>query len=263
MSNSSLVTHIKLSPNCSKPRLDKIDSIVIHHMAGVLSAEQCGNVFASTSRQASSNYGVDSNGNVGLYVDESNRSWATSSPAIDNRAVTIEVSNDGEPNWHVSDKALKKTIELCADICKRNGIKKLNYTGDKSGNLHMHRWYAATSCPGDYLASKFPYIANEVNKIINKNGDELNMTQYEELKKIIANQQENINKQQKEIDELKKKTNPMIYNYIDDNMPSWARPTITKLVKKGNLKGNEKGELGLTDEMIRIYVTNDRAGLYD
>ena len=256
MSNSSLVTYTKLSPNCSRPRLDKIDSIVIHHMAGVLSAEQCGNVFASTSRQASSNYGVDSNGNVGLYVDESNRSWATSSPAIDNRAVTIEVSNDGEPNWHVSDKALKKTIELCADICKRNGIKKLNYTGDKSGNLHMHRWYAATSCPGDYLASKFSYIAEEVNKILNKNGDELSMTQYEELKKTIADQQ-------KEIAELKKKTNRMIYNYIDDNMPSWARPTITKLVNKGILKGDEKGELGLTDEMIRIYVTNDRAGLYD
>lgn len=167
MSNSALVTYKRLSPNCTKPRNHKIDRIVIHHMAGKLTVQQCGAVFASSSRQASSNYGVDSNGKVGMYVEEKNRSWATANAAIDHRAVTIEVANSKTGgNWPVSAKALKKTIELCADICKRNGIKKLIYTGDKTGNLHMHCWYAATSCPGPYLKGKFSYIAKEVNKLL-------------------------------------------------------------------------------------------------
>ena len=167
MSNSPLVTYKRLSPNCTKPRNHKIDRIVIHHMAGKLTVQQCGAVFASSSRQASSNYGVDSNGKVGMYVEEKNRSWATANAAIDHRAVTIEVANSKTGgNWPVSSKALKKTIELCADICKRNGIKKLTYTGDKKGNLHMHCWYAATACPGPYLKGKFSYIAKEVNKLL-------------------------------------------------------------------------------------------------
>ncbi len=79
--------------------------------------------------------------------------------------ITIEVANDsGDPDWHVSDAALEATIKLCVDICKRNGIDKLNFTGDKSGNLTMHKYFAATGCPGPYLSSKFPYIASEVNK---------------------------------------------------------------------------------------------------
>lgn len=167
MSNSSLVNYTKISPNKST-RSGKISKITIHHMAGNLTVEQCGEVFAPSSRKASSNYGVGTDGRVGMYVPENYRSWATSSSANDNIAVTIEVANDGGANWHVSDKALQKTIELCADICKRNGIKKLNFTGDKNGNLTMHKWFAATACPGPYLESKFGYIADEVNKILSE-----------------------------------------------------------------------------------------------
>jgi hypothetical protein len=166
MSNSPFVDVKIISPNSTNPRRGKIQKITIHHMAGNLTAQECGNVFKPKSRMASSNYGVDSMGRVGLYVEEKNRSWASSSAENDNVAVTIEVANDGGANWHVSDKALKKTIELCADICRRNGIKKLNFTGDKKGNLTMHRYFAATNCPGPYLASKFPYIASEVNKLL-------------------------------------------------------------------------------------------------
>lgn len=165
MSNSSLVNYTKLSPNHSSRNGHKISKITIHHMAGNASVETCGNIFASSNRQASANYGVDSNGRVGLYVDEAYRSWASSNRANDEVAVTIEVANDEYGgNWHVSDTALQKTIELCVDICKRNGIKQLNFTGDKNGNLTMHKYFIATACPGPYLASKFPYIAAEVNK---------------------------------------------------------------------------------------------------
>ena len=168
MSNSSLVNHVHLSPNYTAMSNKKNEVIVIHHMAGKLTVEQCGNVFAPSSRKASSNYGIDGNGRIGLYVEEKNRSWATSSRAIASRAITIEVANSvAGGNWPVSDKAMASLINLCVDICKRNGIKKLNYTGDKNGNLQMHKWYAATGCPGAYLESKFPYIANEVNKRLN------------------------------------------------------------------------------------------------
>lgn len=164
MSKSKLVDYTKISPN-SSARTAKISKITIHHMAGNLSVEACGNVFQTTSRQASSNYGVGTDGRIGLYVDESRRAWTSSNRDNDNVAVTIEVANDQiGGNWHVSDKALEATIALCVDICQRNGIKKLNFTGDKSGNLTMHKWFASTLCPGPYLESKFPYIATEVNK---------------------------------------------------------------------------------------------------
>lgn len=168
MSNSPLVNYTRISPNSNNPRKDKIRKITIHHMAGNLSVETCGNIFAASSRGASSNYGIGSDGRVGMYVEEKNRSWCSSSPSNDHQAITIEVANDGgAPNWHVSDTALNKLIELCVDICKRNGIAQLNYTGDSSGNLTRHNMFKATTCPGPYLQSKFPYIASEVNKRLN------------------------------------------------------------------------------------------------
>ena len=165
MSNSPLVSYTKISPNSNNPRNKPITKITIHHMAGNLSIESCGNIFAKASRKASSNYGIGSDGRIGMYVEEKNRSWCSSSAANDNQAITIEVANDGgAPNWHVSDKALASLIDLCTDICKRNGIVRLNFTGDASGNLTQHNYFAATACPGPYLKSKFHYIANEVNK---------------------------------------------------------------------------------------------------
>lgn len=173
MSYSNLVKYVKISPNSSNPRGKKIDAIVIHHMAGNATIEACGNIFADPKRQASSNYGIGTDGRIACYVEEENRSWCSGSGEIDHRAITVEVANcSGSPNWEVSDKALESLISLCADICKRYGFK-LNYTGDKSGNLHMHKWYQATSCPGAYLASKFPYIAEEVNKRIKEKTDDV------------------------------------------------------------------------------------------
>mgnify|MGYP002764148160 FL=1 len=136
----------------------KIDKITIHHMAGNATLANC--CTSVQARGGSCNYCIDSNGKVGVMVDEKYRSWCSSNRANDMRAVTIEVANDsGEPNWHVSKKAMAALIKLCVDICKRNGIKKLNYTGNTSGNLTMHKWFEATGCPGPYLSGKFGYIA--------------------------------------------------------------------------------------------------------
>ena len=163
MSNSPLVNYVKLSPHYDSRDGKKITDITIHHMAGNLTVEQCGQVFQT--RPASSNYGIDTRGRVGMYVEEKYASWANSNFASNQRSVTIELANDRTGgNWHVSDTAINKCIELCVDICRRNGIKRLNFTGNTSGNLTAHRMFTATACPGDYLYSKFNYIANEVNK---------------------------------------------------------------------------------------------------
>lgn len=170
MTNSPLVNYTKRSPMCNSPRNHRIDTITIHHMAGNLSAETCGQVFQT--RQASSNYGVDSNGRVGLYVDEGDRSWASANPANDHRAVTIEVANcGGAPDWPVSDAAYDKLIDLVADICRRNGIPRLVWSGDRADrvghrngcNMTVHRDFMATSCPGPYLLARMPQIAVDVN----------------------------------------------------------------------------------------------------
>lgn len=164
MANSSLATWkwSGSTSNCDI-RDHVIDTITIHHMAGNLSLEQC--CSSVIGRNASCNYCIDSSGRVGVMIDEKKRAWTSSNPANDMRAVTIEVANNsGTPDWTVSDEAMKSLISLCADICKRNGISKLNYTGSTSGNMTMHKWFAATDCPGPYLSSKFKYIQDEVNK---------------------------------------------------------------------------------------------------
>lgn len=164
MSNSSLVTHVCRVNNYT-PMTNKVNrKITIHHMAGNLSLATCDNVFGGT-RQASANYAIDSDGRVGLYVDEKNRAWTSSSYANDSQAVTIEVANDTlAPNWTVSDKAMTTLILLCVDICKRNGIPKLVFTGDQTGTLTYHYMFANTACPGPYIKSKTAFICNEVNK---------------------------------------------------------------------------------------------------
>lgn len=170
MSNSPLVNYVRISPNSTNPRNKKIKKITIHHVAGIMSVEALGNEFSKVSRQKSANYGIDSNGRIGLYVEEKNRAWTSGNRENDNEAITIEVSNDENGGqWHVSDKALARLIDLCVDICQRNpDIGYLNFTGDKTGNLTMHKYFQATVCPGPYLESKFPYIAEEVNKRLKK-----------------------------------------------------------------------------------------------
>lgn len=144
-------------------------------MAGDLSVESCGNLFAKSSRQASSNYGIGSDGRIAMYVEEKDRSWCSSNKSNDHRAITIEVANDGgaETGWHISDKAYNALIALLVDICKRNDIKKLLWKADKSligkvdkQNMTVHRWFAAKACPGDYLYNLHGQIAKEVNEIL-------------------------------------------------------------------------------------------------
>lgn len=165
--NSSLVSYTQISPNRNSPRNQPITKITIHHMAGVMSVEQFGNLVANPAREMSANYAIGNDGCIGLFCEEKDRSWCSSSPWNDNRAITIEVSNDvnGEP-WSISDKAYESLIKLCADICKRNGIKTLEFTGDRNGSLTFHYMFAPTACPGAWIKNHTQEICNKVNALL-------------------------------------------------------------------------------------------------
>ena len=126
----------------------KIVKITPHHCVGNLSIEALGGLWQNPSRRASSNYGIGTDGRIGCYVQEENRSWCSSSAANDNQAITIEVANDGgaDTNWHVSDTAVNSLINLMVDICKRYGIKSMNFTGNANGNLTLHKYFTSTAC---------------------------------------------------------------------------------------------------------------------
>ncbi len=172
--NSPLVSYTKISPNKTGPRNHKIDTITIHCVVGQCSVETLGEIFAKESRQASSNYGIGADGRIGMYVEEKDRSWCSSNAANDHRAITIEVASDTTHPYKVNDKAYAALLDLLTDICKRNGIKKLLWKGDKSligqvdkQNMTVHRWFANKSCPGDYLYNRHGEIAAEVNRRLN------------------------------------------------------------------------------------------------
>lgn len=174
MSNSPLVSFTKLSPNHYGLRPQKIDTITPHCIVGHLNLQTLGSIFAKPSSKASSNYGIDDQGRIGMYVEEKNGSWCTSSKSNDQRAVTIEIASDKSHPYKITDKALQGFVDLSVDICKRNGIPKLLWKADPKlvgqvdkQNITVHRWFANKSCPGDYIFGQLDEIAAEVNKKLN------------------------------------------------------------------------------------------------
>ena len=171
--NSSLVSFTQLSPNHSGQRTHAIDRITPHCVVGQCSVETLGRIFLPTSRQASCNYGIGEDGRCGMYVEEKNRSWCSSSNANDQRAVTIECASDATAPYAFKDVVYQKLITLCIDICKRNGKKKLLWLGDKNKTLNyspaademvltVHRWFANKSCPGDWMYARMGDLATKV-----------------------------------------------------------------------------------------------------
>lgn len=226
--NSPLVSYIKISPNRTSPRNHVIDTITIHCVVGQVSVESLGGVFSPTSRKASCNYGIGYDGRIGMYCEEKDRSWCSSSRTNDNRAITIEVASDTKHPYKVTDAAYKALIELCADICSRNNIKELKWRGDKSligqvdkQNMTVHRWFdPKKSCPGDYLYNRHYDIAEQVNK------------------KLRAKESQNTPAPQPPV--------------VKDNTPdAWAVDAVNNAVKRGILYGDETGNYKLHNECTR------------
>ena len=189
--NSSLVSYTKLSPNHSGQRTHSIDRITPHCVVGQCSVETLGNIFLPTSRQASCNYGIGVDGRVGMYVEEKNRSWCSSSSANDQRAVTIECASDTAEPYAFKDVVYQKLITLCVDICKRNGKKKLLWLGDKDKTLSyepksdemvltVHRWFANKSCPGSWMYARMGDLAAKVTAQLGGGASEDTETEYPE-----------------------------------------------------------------------------------
>lgn len=186
--NSSLVSYTKISPNRTKNRNHAIDTITIHCVVGQCSVETLGNIFAPESRQASSNYGIGTDGRIGMYCEEKDRSWCSSNAANDHRAITIEVASDTTHPYAVNDKAYAALIDLCVDICQRNGIAKLVWSTNKNErvnhlngcNMTVHRDYANKSCPGDYLYERHSAIAEAVNARLNATVEDTTENTYPE-----------------------------------------------------------------------------------
>lgn len=177
-----MVVYTKLSPNHSGQRTHAIDRITPHCVVGQCTAEGLGEWFEKTSTQASSNYGIDKDGRVGMYVEEKNRSWCSSSNANDQRAITIECASDTMEPYAFRDIVYKRLIELCIDICKRNGKNKLIWFGDKDKTLNyspksgemiltVHRWFANKSCPGNWMYARMGDLAEKVTKALQGSSD--------------------------------------------------------------------------------------------
>lgn len=276
MSNSSLISYTWLSPNCCIPREEPVRKITIHHAAGVVSVETLGAIFASTSRGASANYGIGSDGRVGLYVDEANRAWTSNSVSNDCQAITIEVSNDtnSDDNWHVSDLVLSRLIELCVDICKRYNIKRLDYTGDATGNLTRHNMFAATTCPGPYLQSKFPYIAEQVNERLEADEPMTKSEKqaFEALQKTVETLEKQNATLQQDLESLRKKVDPCITSVNWDEHITGAMggkeavAMIHDLKAHGDFNGKDSSHYALSEQMTRLmlifYRILNRLGLY-
>jgi len=160
MTYSPLTSVAIMSPNHSGSRLNPISKITIHHMAGNLSIETCGNVFLNPNKQASSNYGIGSDGRIACYVEEEDHPWTSANWENDDRAITIEVANsESGGDWPISQAAYASLIRLCADICNRYGIYPY-YDGTPSATLTEHCMFVATNCPGPTIH------AMQVNHVI-------------------------------------------------------------------------------------------------
>lgn len=233
MSNSPLVNYTRLSPNHSGKRTHTVDRITPHCVVGQCSVETLGNIFAPTSREASCQYGIGSDGRIGLYCDEANRSWCSSSNENDQRAITIECASDTTAPYAFNTTVYNKLIDLCVDICKRYGKTKLLWFGDKAKTLSynpaademvltVHRWFANKSCPGDWMYSRMGDLAEKVTA---------------RLKPTIIEEEEEMTQE---------KFNQMMNNYMTDlasKNTTWAQEYLDWAKDNGIMVGDDKGRM--------------------
>lgn len=236
--NSPLVNYTQISPNRTSPRNHVIDTVTIHCVVGQCSVETLGNIFAPASYKASSNYGIGPDGRIGMYVEEKDRSWCSSSGSNDNRAITIEVASDTTSPYKVTDAAFNSLIKLLADICKRNNIKSLKWKADKNlighpeeQNMTVHRWFnTAKSCPGEYLYNKHYEIAEKVNQLLGVEEEDEDMTQ--------------------------ERFNEMMNNYLlelaQKDASGWSIEARNWAENSGLVKGDEKGR-----KMYKKFMTRE------
>ena len=151
-------------------RTKPISVLIPHHNAGVASGENVASFLNTTTRVVSANYVIGQEGEIFETLDESFEPYTTGDRGIDGKGVTFELVNSTPaPEWKITDETFDALVELSIDICKRNGIKEVNYTGDKKGNINLHEWYHQTNCTGPYVKNLMPEYASRVNEGLNVN----------------------------------------------------------------------------------------------
>lgn len=239
MTNSPLAVVKMPSPNHSGQRGHAIDRITPHCVVGQCTAESLGAWFAKTSTQASSNYGIDKDGRIGLYVDEKNRSWCSSNVANDDRAITIECASDTFDPYRMNEVVFESLIRLCIDICKRYNKIKLLWFADKNIALGyipkenemvltVHRWFANKSCPGDWLYNRLGELATKVTDALEEE-DDMTQEKFNEMMETWINEQAN-----------------------KETTASWSTEARTWAEQNGFVQGDEKGR-----KMYKKYITRE------
>lgn len=245
--NSPLATYTKISPNKTKNRTHSIDRITPHCVVGQVTVEALGDLFAKSSRGASSNYGIGKDGKIALYVEEKDRSWCSSNASNDHRAVTIEVASDTYDPYAITDTAYEALVDLCEDICKRNDKDTLLWFGDKNKTLNytpkanemvitVHRWFAAKACPGDYIYNRLGQIAQEVTKRLNKtveDDEEMTQEKFEEMMAVYMEKR------------------------AKDKVSDWAEESMKKAKAAGVTDAERPRSWCTRDEVVTML---DRAG---
>ena len=180
------IRYIQAKNHVGRHRTKKISKIVIHHGVTTWNGLAFANYFKTTDRLVNANYVIGDDGAIYCCLKEEYRPWTTGH-LVDEESITIEVANtEFKEPWRISDKAMDSLIQLVYDISKRYSLLPITFTNDKSGTLQMHKWYSATSCPGTYLSSKFPYIAEQVNLKDRKNFHRVQTGAYREKYKYLA-----------------------------------------------------------------------------
>lgn len=273
MGFSPLCTDIRLSPNCTTPRLYDVTRLTPHVVVGQFTGKQIINLprFVNYNGKsgASCNYGIGSIGDITGGVDENSRSWCTSNRDNDHRAITFEIASDPTHPYAITDAAYSAMLDLMTDICRRYGKTKLLWLGTKEATLAYkvkkdemvltaHRWFAAKACPGDYLYQREGAIAEEVTRRLNepttdtKNEEEIDMPMSKDevramLKEVLTTELKPLIKEV--VAEVHNELNP-VYRDIKD-VPEYWRPIAQKLLDEEAIDGGTERDVCDTDVNLR------------
>ena len=251
--------------NYQSGRNYSIRYIVIHYTSnnGDTAEHNCLYFHNYSGLKASAHIFVDENGYY-QSVKLSDTAWHCGGPlesehhpykniCTNSNSIGIELcSRKANGKYYFEENTVTNAVALVKELMSKYAID----------NEHVIRHYDVTgkNCPAPFVETEEDWIKFK-NKL-NESEDKLMSKEYEELKAENDRQNDIINQMGIELEELRNTAKTEIYDYIDDNMPEWARPTIAKLVNKRFLKGDEEGKLGLTEDLMRLLVINDRAGIY-
>lgn len=240
MSNSPLIAVKTISPNKTANRTHSIDRITPHCVVGQCTAEALGAWFAKSTTCASSNYGIDKDGRIGLYVEEKDRSWCSSSTANDNRAITVECASDTFHPYRMNEVVFQSLVRLCIDVCKRYNKTKLIWFNDKDTSLNyepkkdemvitVHRWFANKACPGDWLYNRLGELATTVTNALAEEDEDMTQEKFNEMMNTWITEQAN-----KETSE------------------NWSAEARAWAEQNGFIQGDDKGR-----KMYKKYITRE------